>query len=114
MMKSIGIIFLSGYNQRTCETNYWSKSADLECLIVASAMSQTRFQHIKSYLHAADNQNLSETKMAKIEPRYQILYEKFQRYGIFHENLSTDESMVSYFDSHSCKQFIRGKPLRFG
>ena len=55
MMKFIGIIFLYGYNQRTGETDYWSKSPDLECLIVASAMSQKRFQHIKSYLHAADN-----------------------------------------------------------
>ena len=106
MMKFIGIIFLSGYNKRTCETDYWSKSPDLECLIVASAMSRTRFQHIKSYLHAADNQNLSETKMAKIEPLYQILNEKFQRYGIFHENLSIDQSMVPYFGHHSCKQFI--------
>ena len=93
MMKFIGIIFLSCYNKRTCETDYWSKNPGLECLIVASAMSRTRFQHIKSYLHAADNQNLSETKMAKIEPLYQILNEKFQRYGIFHENLNIDESM---------------------
>ena len=106
MLKFIGIIFLSGYNQRTSETDYWSKSPDLECSIVASTMSRTRFQHIKSYLHAADNQNLAETKMA--------LNEKIQRYGIFHENLSIDESMVPYFGHHSCKQFIRGKPIRFG
>ena len=75
----------------------------MECLIFASAMSRTGFQYIKSHLHAADNQNLSETKMAMIELIYQILNEKFQRYGIFHENLSIDESMV-----------IRGKPIRFG
>ena len=43
MMKFIGIIFLSGYNNRTCEADYWSKSPDLECLIVAFAMSRTRF-----------------------------------------------------------------------
>ena len=24
MMKFVGIIFLSGYNKRTCETDYWS------------------------------------------------------------------------------------------
>ena len=85
MMKFVGIIFPSVYNKRTCETDYWSKCPDLEWLIVASAMSRTGFQHIKSYLHAADNQNLSETKMAKIQPLYQILNEKFQSYGIFHE-----------------------------
>jgi len=28
--------------------------------------------------------------------------------------LSIDESMVPYFGRHSCKQFIRGKPIRFG
>ena len=114
MMKFIGVIFLSGYNKRTCETDFWSKSPDLECLIDASAMSRTRFQHIKSYFHAADNQNLSEPKTAKMEPLYQILNEKFQRYGIFHENLRIDESMVPYFGRHSCKQFIRGKTIRFG
>ena len=114
MLKFIGIIFLSGYNQRTSETDYCSKSPDLECSIVASTMSRTRFQHIKSYLRAADNQNLAETKMAKAEPLYQLLNEKFQRSGIFHENLSIDESMVPYFGRHLCKQFIRGKPIRFG
>ena len=25
-----------------------------------------------------------------------------------------DESMVAYYGKHSCKQFIRGKPIRFG
>ena len=114
MMKFIGIIFPFGYNKRACETDYYSKSPNLECLIFASAMSRTGFQHIKSYLHAADNQNLSKTKMAMTEPIYQILNEKFQKYGIFHENLSIDESMVPYFSRHLCKKFIRGKPIKFG
>ena len=43
MKKFIGIIFFSGYNNRTCEADYWSKSPDLECLIVASAINRTRF-----------------------------------------------------------------------
>ena len=34
--------------------------------------------------------------MTKIDPLYQILNVKFQRYGIFDENLSIDESMVPY------------------
>ena len=39
MMKFIGTKFLSGYNKRTYETDYWSKSPDLECLMVVSALS---------------------------------------------------------------------------
>ena len=38
----------------------------------------------------------------------------FKQYGILHTNLSVDESMVPYFGRHTCKQFIRGKPIRFG
>ena len=48
MIKFIGIIFLSGYNKRTGETDYWSKSPDVKFLIVASALIRTRFQYIKS------------------------------------------------------------------
>ena len=33
---------------------------------------------------------------------------------MYHKNLSTDESMVLYFGRQSCKQLIRGKPVRFG
>ena len=27
---------------------------------------------------------------------------------------SVDETIVPYYSRHSCKQFIRGKPVRFG
>lgn len=30
------------------------------------------------------------------------------------KHLAYDESMVKYFGKHGCKQFIRGKPIRFG
>lgn len=30
------------------------------------------------------------------------------------QNLSYDESMIKYCGRHGCKQFIRGKPIRFG
>ncbi|KAF0724401.1 piggyBac transposable element-derived protein 3-like [Aphis craccivora] len=30
------------------------------------------------------------------------------------QHLAYDESVVKYFGRHSCKQFIRGKPIRFG
>ena len=51
--------------------------------------------------------------MAKVKPLYDILNEKLRRLGVVHEDLSTDESMVPYYGRHSCKQIIRGKPIRF-
>ena len=52
--------------------------------------------------------------MAKVEPLYDLLNKKIQQFGIVHEDLSIDESMVPYYGRHSCKQFIRAKPIRFG
>ena len=52
--------------------------------------------------------------MAKVKPLYDILNKKLRRFGVVHEGLSIDESMVPYYGRHSCKQFIREKPIRFG
>lgn len=40
--------------------------------------------------------------------------QKYMQFGIWTEDLSIDEQMVPYFGRHSCKMFIRGKPIRFG
>ena len=77
-------------------------------------MSRNRFFEIKSFIHTADNQSLSESRMAQVEPIYDLLNKKIQQFGIVHEDLSIDESMVPYYGRHSCKQFIRAKPIRFG
>ena len=41
-------------------------------------------------------------------------FQEIQQFGIAHEDLNMDESMVPYYGRHSCKQFIRAKPFRFG
>ena len=110
----IAIFILSGYNQPSELADYWSRAPDLELPLFANSISRNRFRSLKAYFHAADNQNLSDTKMAKVEPLYNMLNDKFQQFGILHERLSIDESMVPYFGQHSCKQYIRAKPIRFG
>ena len=114
MYRFIGLLLLSGYNMRTSERDYWSKSPDLICPAFAETMSRNRFQKIKNVLHAANNQSLDSSKMAKIKPLYELLNQSLLMFGILHEDLSIDESMVPYYGRHSCKQFIRGKPIRFG
>ena len=66
-------------------------------------------------LHVADNGNLAPgDRMAKVRPLFTMLNEKFLSAFPYHRHLSVDESMVPYFGRHSAKQFIRGKPVRFG
>ena len=78
-------------------------------------MSRDKFQKIKKYFHVADNANLEEgNKVAKVSKMYNFLNQNLCKWGVFHDKLSIDESMVPYYGRHSAKMFIRGKPIRFG
>jgi len=112
--KFVGILMLSGYHSLPFERDYWSTAEDLGCEAVKRAMSRNRFQLLKKFCHIADNCNLSASKVAKVQPLYDHLNTKLLQFGIFHEKLSIDESMVPYFGHHGAKMFIRGKPIRFG
>ena len=82
------------YNVRPQYTMYWTLSEDVNCPLITRIMSRNRFSVIKSFLHVCNNNELNnDDKWAKL--------------------LSIDEQMVPYFGRHSCKQFIRGKPIRF-
>ena len=78
-------------------------------------MPRTKFQEINRYLHFADNSMIDQSdRMYKLPPLMELLNSKFRQWGICHEDLSIDEAMVKYHGQHPTKQFIRGKPIRFG
>ncbi|GFS84854.1 chimeric ERCC6-PGBD3 protein [Nephila pilipes] len=67
------------------------------------------------YLHFPDNSNLNKkVKGPKLHPLSNHLNERFLTYFSNKQQLSVDEIMVPYFRHHSFKQFIKGKPVRFG
>ena len=103
MLNFVGLTFLFKCNARLSEKDYWSIDPDLRCVAFPETMKQNRFFELKSFLHAADNHSLSDSRMAKVEPLYNLLNQKVQTYGIFYEDLSIDESMVPYYERHSCK-----------
>lgn len=115
LTKFLGIILFSGYHTVPSERDYWSNQPDLKVDFVAQSMTRNRFMEIKSFLHLADNHALRPgDKFAKVTPLYVLLDEALQRLGIFHEKLSIDESMVPYRGRHSARQYIHGKPIKFG
>lgn len=68
-----------------------------------------------THLHCCDNTNLnSKDRFAKLRPLFDLLNKKFQEYAPIEENHSIDEAMIPYYGGHPCKQFIRGKPIRWG
>lgn len=111
----IGILFVTGYNTRPKIDNYWSTNPTMECPLIRTTMSRNRFVRLKRNFHVCDNRNLDKNdKFSKVTPLNNLINEKFMQFGLFSHNLSIDEQMIAYFGRHSCKMFIKGKPIRFG
>jgi DNA excision repair protein ERCC-6 len=78
-------------------------------------MRHDRFENIFSNLHDADNANLDPMdKFSKMRPLISKLNERCMKFVPNETYFSIDESMVPYFGHHGCKQYIWGKPIRFG
>ncbi|CAG4962968.1 unnamed protein product [Parnassius apollo] len=112
----LGILLYSGYVVVPRRFMYWETSTDADFRIVHNAMSRDRFTFIMSNLHCCDNTVLADSpdKFAKLRPLFDELNKIFTEMAPLEENYSIDEAMVRYYGRHSCKQFIRGKPIRWG
>lgn len=115
LLNFIGILLFSGYHTLPQTHLFWSNDEDKGVEIVKKCMSRNRFTSIKQNIHLSDNDQLNkDDKFSKIRPLVDILNKKNLQWGIFSFSLSIDEQMVPYFGRHSCKMFIKAKPVRFG
>lgn len=113
----LAVLLVSGYSPLPRRKMYWSQDEDVRNIAVTSAIGRDRFDELMKYLHLCDNATIDkEDKMAKVRPLTNALNEKCLLYFPFvrTSDLSIDESMVPYYGRHGAKQFIRGKPIRFG
>lgn len=111
----MAILFTSGYATLPARRMYWECSPDVHNEAIAKAMTRNRFEEILRYFHIADNMHLDRSdNFSKVRPLITELNELFIKYFPMQQQLSVDESMIPYFGNHSAKQFIRGKPIRFG
>ena len=72
-----------GYHKVPSENDYWPSSEDLEIPIFGKTMCRERFKSIKRYFHVADNNNLENSKVAKILPLLHMLKANCQKHGFF-------------------------------
>ena len=91
----------------------WANSPDTHNEAIASAISRNRFNEIFRYLHLADNASITNDRYYKVRSLFEILNTNFKQFDFF-TNYSIDESIIPYYGKHGTKQFIRGKPIRFG
>lgn len=111
----IGFLFFTGYHKLPEWKLYWSNDPSFGVEIIRNAFPRNRAEMIKRFIHLADNTKIDPTdKFAKVRPMVDLCNKRFIQFGVFAHNLSIDEEMIPYFGRHSCKMFIKGKPIRFG
>jgi len=108
-------VLISSYVSLPSRRIFWEQFCDIANSAVSSIMSLNRFEEILRYLHFADNLNLSPgDKMAKVRPLFDMMNERYIQFWPVEQDLDVDKAMIPYFGRHFAKQFIRGKPIRFG
>lgn len=113
----IGFLLLTGYHKLPSERMYWSDEDDLSVDVVKQAMPRNTFLKLKKIIHFCNNDLANDNKTDKgfkIRPLIQLINKYFQQFGIFEEFLAVDEMIVKYYGHNNLKQFIKGKPIRFG
>lgn len=116
ILKYFAILILSGYKKLPSRDMYWEQRADTHCALASNAMPRNRFREIHRYFHLNDNLNIDPSdKVYKVRPLLDHLNEKFRKLAQpFGNSFSLDEAMEPYFGHHFMKQFIKGKPIRYG
>ncbi|XP_055623568.1 piggyBac transposable element-derived protein 3-like [Toxorhynchites rutilus septentrionalis] len=85
-------------------------------MLIATAIPRNKFEQIMKYLHFNDNLlNDGSGKLFKVQPLIEHANDKILKMGQpLGKHFSIDEAMEPYYGRNSIKQFIRGKPIRFG
>ncbi|VEN53474.1 unnamed protein product [Callosobruchus maculatus] len=111
----VGVLLLSGVVPLPRRRMFWERSKDCHNEMVAEAILRNKFEFILSHIYFQDNTSLDKSdKFAKVRPLFSYLNEKFMKHAYPEEELSVDEAMIPYTGRHGCKQFIHGKPIRYG
>ena len=111
----LGIIIFTIFNKRLSQRDYWSTNVLLGADVVRSAMPRTEFDKIKSKIkfHKSSDENTKD-KAWRVRSIMNIFNKNIKNFGYFCTALSIDEMMVKFYGRVCFKQFIRGKPIRFG
>jgi len=69
-------------------------------------VTQNKFEAIKRSLQLANNENLNAKDKVAVRPLHDMLNTNVKQFGIFKQNLSVDEQILSYFGNHSAKMLF--------
>ena len=113
------IMYMTGYITPSNRRMYWEKREDSRNSLVAKTMSEQTFTNIIRNttfvkIEEVSAEDKDKDKFWKVWPLYDEINKCAKLWVKHPEKVSIDEGMVKYFGPHPLKQFMRGKPHRFG
>ena len=111
----IGILIASAFNPRKSYKHYWSTDPCLSFEPIKKAMPRNKFQKIKSKIKYSKPEDKDLNDRAwRVRKLINLFRKNIQQFGYFQAAMAVDEMMAKFFGRTILKQFIKGKPIRFG
>ena len=112
---SVAIMHMTGYITPANRDMYWEQRPDTENSFVRDAMSKTTFTSIvANTVFVEQVEPDPEDKYWKVRLLFDQLNLSAKSWVRQSQKLSIDEGIIKYFGPHFLKQFMKGKPHRFG
>ena len=110
------VMLHSGYNQVPRRKMLWEKNPDCHNQLVADNVRRLEVDAVLQCLHFRDNCTIDDDGYYKVRPIFDNLNRcaKYSTHLSENGRYSVDEMMIPYYGRHSSKQYIRGKPVRYG
>ena len=107
------MLLMSGYHQVPRRKMIWEQKPDCHNSLIANAIRRDSADAMLKSLHFRDNSKIDGDCYFKVRPIFENL-NKAGKYFLDGQHYSVDEAMIPYFGRHHTKQYIYGKPVRFG
>ena len=92
----------------------WENSPDCHNELVAQKVRRDQVDAVLQCLHFRNNDHADGDSYYKVRPIFENLNRASAKWMAMESQYSIDEMMIPYYGRHSSKQFIRGKPIRYG
>jgi hypothetical protein len=110
------LLLHSGYHSVPQRRMMWETKADCHNSLVADAIRRREADAVLACLHFRDNMKIEPNgdNYYKVRPIFHNLNQASKRWFSSYEKFSVDEVMIPYYGRHSSKQYIHGKPVKYG
>ncbi len=110
------LLLHSGYHSVPQRRRMWETKADCHNSLVADAIRRREADAVLACLHFRDNMKIEPNgdNYYKVRPIFHNLNQASKRWFSSYQKFSVDEVMIPYYGRHSSKQYIHGKPVKYG